>query len=117
MITMMPGPVPSRKDSAMKRYSTLRRFAALLLASATLGCVDSDPSLVTAPAASISAGEVDAMLRGQLARNGFTGRIAETLELRLGRRIDRQLADLGRLLWFDPIQGLNDDNACAGCHS
>jgi len=48
---------------------------------------------------------------------GFTGRIADTLEERLGRRIDRKLADLGRLLWFDTITGLNDDNTCAGCHS
>jgi cytochrome c peroxidase len=28
-----------------------------------------------------------------------------------------QLADLGRNLWFDTLTGLNDDNACAGCHS
>jgi cytochrome c peroxidase len=27
------------------------------------------------------------------------------------------LADVGRQLWFDPIQGLNNDNACGGCHS
>lgn len=31
--------------------------------------------------------------------------------------VDRRLADVGRMLWFDPITGLNDDNACAGCHS
>src|SRR5262245_18167055 len=37
--------------------------------------------------------------------------------MRLGRRIDHQLADLGRQLWFNPIQGLNNDNTCAGCHS
>ena len=48
---------------------------------------------------------------------GFTGRIEDTLEDRLGRRIDRKLADLGRLLWFDTITGLNNDNTCAGCHS
>ena len=47
----------------------------------------------------------------------FTGRIEDTLEDRLGRRIDRKLADLGRLLWFDTITGLNNDNTCAGCHS
>jgi cytochrome c peroxidase len=49
--------------------------------------------------------------------NGFTGQIGSTLVARLGRHIDRRLADLGRLLWFDPITGLNDDNACGGCHS
>ncbi|HSL68613.1 MAG TPA: cytochrome c peroxidase, partial [Longimicrobiales bacterium] len=91
----------------------------VLLSSATAGCTELDPSRATgpvAPGASI-VGDVDAALRGQLARHGFTGRIATTLELRLGRRIDRQLAELGRLLWFDPIQGLNDDNTCGGCHS
>ena len=29
----------------------------------------------------------------------------------------RRLADFGRLLWFDTITGLNDDNTCGGCHS
>src|SRR5262245_12318181 len=48
---------------------------------------------------------------------GFTGRIADTLEDRLGRSIDSKLANLGRLLWFDTIGGLNNDNTCAGCHS
>jgi cytochrome c peroxidase len=48
---------------------------------------------------------------------GFTGRIEDTLEDRLGRHIDNELADLGRLLWFDTIGGLNNDNTCAGCHS
>ncbi len=60
---------------------------------------------------------LDVALTGLLARHAFTGRIAETLETRLGRRVDRRLADLGRLLWFDTITGLNDDNTCAGCHS
>jgi cytochrome c peroxidase len=94
----------------------------LLLAGLALGgCSDLDSERVTgvAPiaAARNPASDVDAALRSYLASLGFTGRIASTLESRLGRRIDRQLADIGRLLWFDPIQGLNDDNSCAGCHS
>ena len=56
-------------------------------------------------------------LEAALARHGFTGRIESTLETRLGRRIDHQLADLGRLLWFDTVTGLNNDNNCSGCHS
>ena len=44
-------------------------------------------------------------------------RSESTLEQRLGRRLDLQLADLGRNLWFDTITGLNNDNTCAGCHS
>src|SRR5262245_25115600 len=56
-------------------------------------------------------------LTAELHELGFTGRIQYTLEDRLGRRIDYKLADLGRLLWFDTITGLNNDNTCAGCHS
>src|SRR5262245_49167491 len=56
-------------------------------------------------------------LTAELQELGFTGRIQYTLEDRLGRRIDYKLADLGRLLWFDTITGLNNDNTCAGCHS
>jgi cytochrome c peroxidase len=31
--------------------------------------------------------------------------------------LDRRQANVGRLLWFDTITGLNGDNACGGCHS
>lgn len=60
---------------------------------------------------------LDRELRQTLDANGFTGRIESTLTQRLGRPLDRRLADTGRLLWFDTITGLDDDNACAGCHS
>jgi cytochrome c peroxidase len=60
---------------------------------------------------------LDKELTGLLASHAFTGRIGETLETRLGRRVNGRLADLGRMLWFDTITGLNDDNTCAGCHS
>jgi len=56
-------------------------------------------------------------LRSVLQRAGFTGRIESSLEQRMGRRLDPQLVDLGRLLFFDPITGLHDDNTCAGCHA
>ena len=83
-------------------------------------CTDhGEPERITAAPAfsAAAAGGLDAELRSQLAQLGFTGRIGETLEARLGRRIDHQLADIGRMLWFDPIGGLNDDNTCGGCHS
>jgi len=70
-----------------------------------------------APLSVTSANGLDAELQAYLAALGYTGRVGETLEPRLGRRIDQQLADLGRMLWFDPIGGLNDDNTCGGCHS
>ena len=63
------------------------------------------------------AGELDRDLTLVLQQQGFTGKIESTLERRLGRPVDRRLANLGRLLWFDTLTGLNDDNTCAGCHS
>jgi cytochrome c peroxidase len=92
------------------------------MALAVAACSDSDLAPARslgpdAPARLVASGDADTDLRGQLARLGFTGRVASTLEARLGRRIDRQLADIGRQLWFDPIQGLNNDNTCGGCHS
>jgi cytochrome c peroxidase len=61
--------------------------------------------------------EVDRQLINVLQRLGYTGRIQSTLEQRLGRPLDTTRANLGRLLWFDTITGLNNDNTCAGCHS
>ena len=60
---------------------------------------------------------LDERLARVLRQHGFTGRVESTLEDRLGRRIDHQLANLGRLLWFDNVHSLHRDNTCAGCHS
>ncbi len=60
---------------------------------------------------------IDHELTARLTELGFTGRIEATLERRLGHHLDNQRANLGRLLWFDTITGLNNDNTCAGCHS
>jgi cytochrome c peroxidase len=60
---------------------------------------------------------LDRILIRVLRNAGFTGNVEATLEARLGRRIDPELADLGRLLFFDKIFGLHNDNSCAGCHS
>ena len=60
---------------------------------------------------------LDGRLERRLRELGFTGRVESTLPARLGRPVDRRLADVGRLLWFDTVTGLNDDNTCAGCHS
>jgi len=61
--------------------------------------------------------DLDSRLTAALTRAGFTGRTESTLEARLGRPIDSKRADLGRLLFFDKILGLHDDNSCAGCHA
>jgi cytochrome c peroxidase len=103
-------------------HTTSRRWLlTLAVASAALGgCSDVEPTSAVAPVAaapSVGSGNLDHALRAYLTSHGFTGHIASTLETRLGRRIDRQLADIGRQLWFDPIHGLNGDNTCGGCHS
>ena len=74
--------------------------------------------LVTQTLHAVRVGDLlDDQLETVIAQHGFTGRIESTLEQRLGRRIDRQLADTGRLLFFDTVAGLNNDNNCSGCHS
>jgi cytochrome c peroxidase len=60
---------------------------------------------------------LDQQLGIVLAQLGFTGMIDSTLERRIGRHLDNPLADLGRLLFFDTVGGLNNDNNCSGCHS
>ncbi|HEX8113512.1 MAG TPA: cytochrome c peroxidase [Kofleriaceae bacterium] len=70
-----------------------------------------------APALAAPSQPLDQQLAAVLAGHGFTGRIESTLEARLGRHIDQKRADLGRLLWFDSLIALNDDNSCSGCHS
>ncbi|HEX4934507.1 MAG TPA: cytochrome c peroxidase [Gemmatimonadaceae bacterium] len=92
-------------------------FAAAVILLTACSDVAADRAMAPTPTRSSVSASLDDALRTVLDAHGFTGRVAGTLEARLGRRLDRQLADLGRLLWFDPIQGLNDDNACGGCHS
>jgi cytochrome c peroxidase len=60
---------------------------------------------------------LDQRLQKILQQSGFTGRVESSIETRLHRKLNPQLADLGRLLFFDVAGGLHDDNTCAGCHS
>src|SRR4051812_7252019 len=62
-------------------------------------------------------GDLDQQLTARLNELAFTGEAGSSIQTRLHRPIDRARADLGRLLWFDTITGLNNDNTCAGCHS
>ncbi len=93
----------------------------MALAAGILAGCEGGQAVAPSPAEAVAParrdGDLDRELRRYLAEHGFTGRVASTLQARLGRPLDRELADLGRLLWFDPITGLNDDNSCAGCHS
>jgi len=69
------------------------------------------------PSSAKDGGPLDDRLQAVLQEQGFTGRIESTLEQRLGRHVNYELADLGRLLFFDTVTGLNNDNNCSGCHS
>lgn len=60
---------------------------------------------------------LDRQLARVLREQTFTGTIESQLERRLGRPINHELANLGRLLWFDKVHSLHQDNTCAGCHS
>ena len=61
--------------------------------------------------------QLDKQLAAVLKELGFTGQIQDSIEQRLGRPLDPAKANLGRLLWFDTLTGLHNDNTCAGCHS
>jgi len=106
----------------MRQYAALTALAKVLairvLAVAVVGFVfaGAAASLAADPDRHQSP-RVDELLRKELARAGFTGRIEASLEARLGRPIDFALADLGRLLFFDQLNGIYGDNSCAGCHS
>ena len=82
-----------------------------------IGTLISLPVLALALSAARAPDPVDRELQDVLRTHGFTGSMERTLTKRLGRPIDPRLADLGRLLWFDTVTGLNDDNTCGGCHS
>ena len=91
-------------------WSRIRSRVVAVLVAGIVG------GLAAAPGAASRAG-LDAVLERVLTAHGFTGQIEARFRQKLGRPIDRQRANLGRLLWFDLIGGLNDDNTCGGCHS
>lgn len=93
-------------------------LARLLLPMALLaGCGGADhPGQTTAPPAPPVA-TIDQQLGAALAQQGFTGTVEQHLETRLGRPLNFKMADLGRLLFFDPVTSLHNDNSCAACHS
>jgi cytochrome c peroxidase len=86
----------------------------ILLVALVIGAV-----MMVTQRTSASGGDsiLDEQLSQVLTQHGFTGTVGSSLERRLGRRIDNQLADLGRNLFHDTIVGLNNDNSCSGCHS
>ena len=103
-----------RRASFQGRASAGLALLVLFLGS---GCRDGPIEPEAAPAVVPDVRATDRTLVDALQAAGFTGGIEATLEARLGRPIDHRRADLGRLLFFDKILGLHNDNSCAGCHS
>src|SRR5205814_6117380 len=61
--------------------------------------------------------DLDGQVQAALRSAGFTGTIQSQFLPMLGRPLNPQLADLGRLRWFDNSGGLHADNTCGGCDS
>src|SRR3972149_8810703 len=112
MITDIPYRSTAMEKRSVKpqyRGPVLRGWIALaaiagILAGRTLTYADSIPRL-------------NAELHQVLTEAGFTGTVEASLPARLGRSLDPNKVELGRLLFFDNILGLHNDNSCAGCHS
>lgn len=60
---------------------------------------------------------LDKQFEGMLKTAGFTGTVDHSVEKRLGRPLNPKLVDLGRMIFFDKLPALHDDNSCAGCHA
>lgn len=94
-------------NSIRASWSTRRVGALMLCAVLTLGLAGCGGA----------GSDLDPKLQQVLSQAGFTGHVESTLEPRLGRKVNPQLAKLGRILFFDVAGGLHDDNTCGGCHS
>ncbi|MGH7570559.1 MAG: cytochrome-c peroxidase [Gemmatimonadota bacterium] len=106
------------------RSAFLANIAVSALLAVTLAACGEDPNDLTAPQVEETRGDkapaiargLDAELVRVLGEWGFTGGIGSQLQVRLGRPIDRRLARVGGLVFFDRVTGLNGDNSCSGCH-
>jgi cytochrome c peroxidase len=101
----------------------IQTWSAVMLLSVVGGCVAEGEDEVASQELAVGSGLDDA-LKSLLVENGFTGTIESQLEAKLGRRINRNAAELGRLMFFDKLFSLhaapgNDafGNPCAGCHT
>jgi len=92
------------------------RLATIVLATAA-GLTGLGGAVVHADPGATQGPSLDDSLVAVLAAHGFTGTAEASLERRLGRPVDPRLAELGRLLFFDRVLALHEDNPCAGCHS
>ena len=112
--------LPSMPSTPTERFSADTTWlTAMLLAMGTWLAACSDQSIVrtSADAGETEGFKLDQELQLQLSLMGVDGRIEERFTEMLGRSIDPELAETGRLLFFDPILSITKDNSCAGCHA
>jgi len=103
-----------RRTHSGSRCSAVAGAGVLLCLAALGGCADGP---ITPPDPDpVPIEDLDATLQTLLAAHRFDGRIEEQLEVKLGRPVDDRLAEVGRLLFFDRVLSITEDNSCAGCH-
>ncbi len=100
------------EERLLKPRQGALEWYAIIVAGATSGAFAG-----TAPTTTDTGGQLDVELQQVLQAAGFTGTVEASLEARLGRPLDPDRVELGRLLFFDNALGLHNDNSCAGCHS
>lgn len=93
------------KPTGMKKLFALTILFAVIF---TISSFNKNDHLASGP---------DEELYAVLKQHGFDGRIENQLEIKLGRKLDKKKAELGRLIFFDKGLGLHQDNSCAGCHA
>jgi cytochrome c peroxidase len=120
----------ARKNTPHRRPARLPVAGALLLLAGVSLAASRGPGLAAAPVAAAAAAAptgnaganpdvkdtLNRQVQAVLAANGFDGTIQSSVATRLGHAIDLVKQNLGRMLFFDPILSLHNDNACAGCH-
>lgn len=89
-------------------------LVALCLAVPLTACDDTRPG--PTDILEVDGAELDARFAVHLRGHRVDGTIEQQLVAKLGRPVDDRLADLGRLLFFDRILSITEDNSCAGCH-
>jgi cytochrome c peroxidase len=103
----------------MRRFDRISAVAltGLLAGACAASEPDDDADVTAAPRTMGVSNRLDRELGEVLARHGLTGEVGASLEPRLGRALDPRLVEIGRLLFFDEIGSLNDDNTCGSCHA
>ena len=109
----MPSTLTARSFADMTWHTAMLLTVGIWLAA----CSDQPIVPTSADTGETEGFELDQELQLQLSLMGIDGRIEERFTDMLGREVDLDLADTGRLLFFDPILSGNRNISCATCHN